>query len=74
MVVQCPPAGHSIWDAFNAMGHPAHDAGFVYLTQQEIAAYCTNYRVRFTPFELDMIRTLDRLAATVSARYQPAKK
>ena len=71
---RCPAAGQALWDAFNAMGSPASGGAFVYLTQQEIAAYCSNYGTRFTPWELDMIRTFDRIAASIAEKHKQAQK
>lgn len=58
---------------FDQLGRPG-GSGFKYISQQEIAAYCANYGVRFTPWELDTLRALDNVAATISAKHKQAQK
>ena len=64
-----------LWDAFNSLGNPsaAGAGGFTPISQQELAAWQSNYGVHFTPWELDSIRTLDRLAAHMSALHRQAQ-
>lgn len=47
--------------------------GFNFISQQEFAAWQSNYRTRLTAWEIDTLRALDSVAAQVAARNQQAK-
>ena len=69
---QCPPAGLYLWDIFNSLARPSGN-GFNFISQQEIAAWQSNFRTRLTSWELDALRTLDNIAAHAAAQHQKSK-
>lgn len=54
----CPEGGEVLWQVFNTLGRP--------VTQQEIAAWQTNHRVRLSSWEIDTLLAIDQVAAEVS--------
>jgi hypothetical protein len=57
-----PPVGHELWKAFAAMGRQSGMGGPLPLTQAEVQAWQFNHGVRFTPWELEMIKAFDAVA------------
>lgn len=62
MAIAWPALGLPIWEAFRRMGRPPSMNGMEPISAQEIAAYQSVYRVRFTGWELDVIAMFDAIA------------
>lgn len=68
----CPPEAENLWAVFNEMGCPSGD--FAFISQQEIAAWQTNHRIRLTGWELGTLRALDNIAAEIAAKHKKANQ
>ena len=62
--------GRPLWDAFRAMGRPPSMNGPTEITNQEILAYQQIENVRFTSWELGIIRMFDAIAIEAAQRQQ----
>lgn len=64
--IEWPSLGRPLWRAFRAMGRAPSVSGLAEITNQEILAYQQIENVRFTSWELDVIRMFDAIAIDAS--------
>lgn len=54
-----PPYATYVWRVFNSLTRPQGMSGINRISQQEIAAYQSNYNVKLSEWELEMIQLMD---------------
>ena len=68
--IEWPRLGRPLWDAFRAMGRPPSMSGVAEISNQEILAYQQIEGVRFTSWELGVIRMFDAIAIEAAQTQQ----
>jgi hypothetical protein len=68
LFIEWPALGRPIWEAFTRLGRPPSMNGMERITNQEIAAYQSVRKVRFTDWELDTLAMFDSIAIEISSK------
>jgi hypothetical protein len=71
---EMPPGCDQVWGAFNSLGSPSTSGSFQPITAQEIQAWQSMHGIKLSPWELDAIRAIDKIAAECSTKYKAKSK
>ncbi len=63
--IEWPLVGRPVWEVFQRLGRPPSMNGIEPISNQEIAAFQSVYRIRFTEWELETIALFDSIFVEV---------